>query len=124
MFACTNINYDVLDAFIPMACPKEGSFIGYKQCQNSRIVQLEVPEDAKRSSAYGRKCRCNKAKVLNVWTTGGEEAEYAVSIHDSGFVYRKGETVEVKDFDKNRFNECSTGVHLFMTRKDAENYIP
>ena len=123
MFACTNINYDVLDAFIPMACPKEGSFIGYKKCRDERIVQLEVPEDAKRSSAYGKKCRCSRAKVLNIWTADGEEAGYAISCHDETFVYHKGKTVEVKDFNGSRFNECSSGIHFFMTREDAENYI-
>ena len=123
MFACTNINYDVLDAFIPMACPKEGSFIGYKKCRDERIVQLEVPEDAKRSSAYGKKCRCSRAKVLNIWTADGEEAGYAISCHDETFVYHKGKTVEVKDFNGSRFNECSSGIHFFMTREEAENYI-
>ena len=123
MFAHTDVNYDMLDAFIPMACPREGAFIGYKKCRGGRIVQLEVPEGAKRSSAYGRKCRCSRAKVLNVWTAGGGEAEYAISVHDSGFVYWKGKTVEVSDFDDNRFNECSSGIHLFMTRKEAEDYI-
>ena len=119
----TGVSRDMFDAFIPMACPKEGAFIGYKKCRGGRIVQLEVPEDAKRSSAYGRKCRCSRAKVLNVWTASGGEAEYAVSVHDSGFVYWKGKTVEVSDFDDNRFNECSSGIHLFMTREEAENYI-
>ena len=123
MFACTNINYDVLDAFIPMACPREGSFIGYKKCRDERIVQLEVPEDARRSSAYGKKCRCDRAKVLGIWTLDGEETEYAVSIFDPDFVYYKGKAVEVQNFNKNRFNECAVGIHFFMTRKEAEDYV-
>ena len=123
MFACTNINYDVLDAFIPMACPNEGSFIGYKKCRDERIVQLEVPEDAKRSSAYGKKCRCDRAKVLGIWTLDGEETEYAVSIFDSDFVYYRGKAVEVQNFNRNRFNECAVGIHFFMTRKEAEDYV-
>ena len=123
MFACTNINYDVLDAFIPMACPRESSFIGYKKCRDERIVQLEVPEDARRSSAYGKKCRCDRAKVLGIWTLDGEETEYAVSIFDPDFVYYKGKAVEVQNFNKNRFNECAVGIHFFMTRKEAEDYV-
>ena len=122
MFTYAGISCDALDTFIPMVCPREGSFIGYKQCQNGRIVQLEIPEDAKRSSAYGKKCRCSKAKVLNIWTADGEEAGYAISCHDETFVYRKGKTVEVKDFDGGRFNECSSGIHFFMTREEAEAY--
>ena len=123
MFWGAVVRYDALDALIPMACPREGAFIGYKKCRNERIVQLEVPEDAKRSSACRRKCRCSKAKVLNVWTPYGKEAEYAVSNYKDSFIYRKGKFVEVINFDEDRFNECSTGIHFFMTRKEAEDYI-
>lgn len=31
-------------------------------------------------------------------------------------------TVEVKNFDKNRWNECSTGIHCFITKREAELY--
>ena len=123
MFAHTDVNYDMLDAFIPMACPKEGSFIGYKKCRGGRIVQLEIPEDAKRSSAYGKKCRCSKAKVLNIWTKYDDETECAFSSFDHRFVYHKGETIEAEHFDDDRFNECAVGIHFFMTRKEAEDYV-
>ena len=123
MFGSTGVSRKTIDAFIPMVCPREGAFIGYKKCRGGRIVQLEVPEDAKRSSAYERKCRCSRAKVLNIWTPDGEEAREAVSIQKYSFVYHKGETVEVSDFDDDRFNECSSGIHLFMTSEEAENYM-
>ena len=123
MFDGTEVSGDVLDAFIPMACPREGAFIGYKKCCGGQIVQLEIPKDAKRSSAYMRKCRCSKAKVLNIWTRYGDEAECAVSCFDNNFVYQKGETVEVSDFDDNRLIECAAGIHFFMTREEAEAYI-
>ena len=122
MFSYTDISCDVLDTLIPIACPREGAFIGYKKCCSGRIVQLEIPEGAKRSSAYGKKCRCSKAKVLNIWAPDGEEAEHAVSIYDDSFVYRKGETVKVSCFDRNRFKECASGIHLFMTREEAEDF--
>ena len=124
MFYGTDISDDMFDTFAPMTCPKTGAFIGYKGCHGGRIVQLEVPEDAKRSSAFGRKCRCSRAKVLNIWTLDGKEVENAVSVHDRSFVYRKGEFVEVLKFDEDRFNECSSGIHFFMTREEAEAYIP
>ena len=91
--------------------------------RGGRIVQLEISRDAKRSSAYGRKCRCSKAKVLRIWTSDGKEAEHAVSRFSDDFVYRKGETVEVEDFDDDRFNECSSGIYFFITREEAEAYI-
>ena len=63
------------------------------------------------------------AKVLNIWTPDGKEAKRAVSIFSEDFVYNKGATVEVSCFDRNRFDECASGIHLFMTREEAENYV-
>lgn len=110
--------------FIPFVCPEEGSFIGFKKAYNSTIVKLEIPADAKRSSATTRKCRCNKAKVLSIQTLDGEDAniEMICSRYDDEFVYEVGKTVEVKDFDEDRWNECSTGIHFFINRQEAVDY--
>ena len=108
----------------PLVCPEKGSFVGYKKCRDNLIVELEIQEDALRSSATTKKCRCSKAKVLSITNLDGSEAnvEYAVSKKDSGFRYKVGEVVSVDDFDTNRWNECSTGVHFFMTREEAVRY--
>ena len=109
----------------PLACQEKGSFIGYKKCRNNLIVKLEIPEDAYRCSATSKKCRCSKAKVLSITNLDGSESksDVAVSKYDSSFVYRIGGTVEVTDFDQNRWNECSTGIHFFMNREDAVKYV-
>ena len=109
----------------PLACQEKGSFIGYKKCRNNLIVELEIPEDAYRCSATSKKCRCSKAKVLSITNLDGSESksDVAVSKYDSSFVYRIGETVEVTDFDQNRWNECSTGIHFFMNREDTVKYV-
>ena len=109
----------------PLVCPEKGSFIGYKKCRNDLIVELEIPEDAYRCSATSKKCRCSKAKVLSITNLDGSEStsDVAVSKYDSSFVYRIWETVEVTDFDHNRWNECSTGIHFFMNREDAVKYV-
>ncbi|MGJ1042683.1 DUF5758 domain-containing protein, partial [Staphylococcus epidermidis] len=49
--------------YIPMICPEEGSFFGYKKASD-KIIKLCIPEDAKRSSATTRKCRCDRATVI------------------------------------------------------------
>ena len=36
--------------------------------------------------------------------------------------YGDGEGIEVNNFDTNRWNECSTGIHHFITRKEAAKY--
>ena len=109
----------------PLVCQEKGSFIGYKKCRNNLIVELEIPEDAYRCSATSKKCRCSKAKVLSITNLDGSEStsDVAVSKYDSFFVYHIGETVEVTDFDQNRWNECSTGIHFFMNREDAVKYV-
>ena len=111
--------------FYPIACPESGSFIGWKKARikGSRgecIVKLEIVEDAMRSSATGRKCRCSKATVLEVQDLEGKVLEKsAVSDRDSNFQYIPGTVVSVPDFDENRWNECSTGIHFYITREEA-----
>ena len=108
----------------PLVCPEKGSFIGYKKCRGGLIVELEIPEDALRSSATTRKCRCSKAKVVSITNLDGSKAECTetTSNRDHSFVYKVGETVEVPNFDTNRFNECSTGIHFFIDRQEAVEY--
>ena len=109
--------------FIPYACPDTGSFIGYKKASNM-IIKLEITEDAKRVSATGRKCRCNKAKVLGIYDYERNllEDKEVASDRDKDFIYRVGEFVEVKDFDEDRWNECSTGIHFFINFQEAVEY--
>ena len=109
----------------PMACPEEGSFIGFKKCQDGKIVKLKIPVDALRCSATGRKCRCSKAKVLSITNIDGTDANVgmAISKYDRNFIYKVGETIEVPNFNTDRWNECSTGIHFFITRQEAVDYI-
>lgn len=109
--------------FIPYACPDTGSFIGYKKASNM-IIKLEITEDAKRVSATSRKCRCNKAKVLGIYDYNHNllEDKEVASDRDKDFIYRVGEVAEVKDFDEDRWNECSIGIHFFINFQEAVKY--
>ena len=119
-----NIGLELLNKFFPICCPEYGSFVGWKKCRDDAIVKLEILESAKRSSAYGRKCRCSDAKVLAIQNIKGDD--YGVteiaSCRDKNFIYRIGEIVKVDDFDEDRRNECSTGIHFFITRQEAVDY--
>ena len=110
---------------LPIACPEEGSFIGFKKCLNELIVKLEIPADALRCSATGRKCRCSKAKVLSITNADGSDAniDAVASEYDKNFIYKVGETVEVCSFNTDRWNECSAGIHFFVTRQEAVDYV-
>ena len=109
--------------FIPLECPDQGSFIGWKKA-SGYIVKLKIPQDAIRLSATTRKCRCNKAEVVDIQTVGGDSAGVNIvrSDYDASFVYKIGETVTVEDFNKCRWNECSKGIHFFINRQDAVDY--
>ena len=109
--------------YIPMICPEEGEFIGYKKA-SGKIIKLCIPEDAKRSSATTRKCRCNKALVLAIYELDGSISKVTevASSRDSNFIYRINKEVVVDDFNEDRWNECSTGIHFFMQRREAVEY--
>ena len=106
-----------------MACPTDGSFIGWKKA-SGYIVKLQIPEDARRSSAGCEKCRCDKAYVVEIQNIDGSNADIGMicSDHDENFVYAVGATVEVSDFDDDRWNECAPGIHFFIDRRAAVEY--
>ena len=116
-------DYSEHTSFLSYQCPTEGSFIGWKRC-GIYIVKLKICEDAERSSSTSLKCRCSKAEVLEIQNIDGSIADITeiCSNHDKNFIYKVGETVEVKDFDKCRWNECSTGIHFFIDRDVAVLY--
>ena len=113
----------VKNIFFPIACPEKGSFIAFKKA-GCYIIELFIPSNAKRCSATSRKCRCSKAKVISITTLSGDKTNITEvhSNYDPNFIYKLGEYVEVKNFDDNRWNECSTGIHFFITRQEAVNY--
>ena len=109
--------------FIPMICPEEGSFTGFKKA-NGLIVKLEILADARRSNATTRKCRCDKAKVLSITNLDGTKSnvDEVSSGYDESFIYKVGEIAEEPDFNENRWNECSKGIHFFINRQEAVDY--
>lgn len=112
----SGVCYNENTAFFAISCPEEGNFIGWKKCKNSVIVKLMIT--GKRSSATSRKCRTSEAVVMEICNGALE----AVSSYRESFIYRSGEVVSVPDFDENRWNDCSSGIHFFITRAEAENY--
>jgi len=102
----------------------EGDIIGYKKLRGRKIAKLRIPSDAKRCNATGRKCRAEFAEVLSIESIDGKKN------FEEGFSYRKenplcykiGEIVRPDSFDEDRWNECSHGIHFFLTRYEAEVY--
>ena len=109
--------------YIPLACPSEGAFIGWKKVEGKYLVKLQVPEDARRLSATTRKCRCDKAMVLDITSLdGAKHYNEVVNYNYTTTVYKVGEMVHPNSFDDYRWLECSTGIHFFINKEDAINY--
>jgi hypothetical protein len=93
----------------------DGDLIGWKKCKCGAIVKLRIPEAAKRSHAFGRKCRAEYADVLDVIG-----AEVGVSTHDGKTEYRAGQRVTCHEWSDNWQDECAGGIHFYITRAEAE----
>jgi hypothetical protein len=69
--------------------PEIGSFVGWKKVSDNVILKLEIIGE-RNSSLVGRKCRTNKAKVVEAFNPDGSictEKEF-VSLYDPSFKYR------------------------------------
>ena len=94
----------------------EGDLIGYKKLRCGTICKLRIPADAKRvGGLVGRKCRAEFAVVLE-----GE----GFSKHDPQFEYTVGQVVKPSEaFNDSLVSECESGIHFFITRQEAKDYI-
>ena len=115
------LSWDSNTAFYPLQCPETGTYTAYKKA-NNLIVELEIPYDALRSSATSRKCRASKARVISITDLAGHPAgdrvlsDYAYS---PKIEYIVGQTIEIPNFDTNRWHECAPGIHHYITREEA-----
>ena len=91
--------------------------IGYKQSDEGKIITLEMPICAKVFSINNNKRRTNKCKVIDMQG----ETELC-SIYYADFKYHVGDEIDIIDFYDNYNVECSTGIHFFLTREEAESF--
>lgn len=111
---------------IPMACPDEGSFIGWKAVTDgvkTYIVKMSIPEEARRSSGTTRKCRAEFVDVLDIYDLDtGEKVDSIFNTNEATAEYIVGQRTYADRWDEDRFNECSHGIHFFINRMEAESY--
>jgi hypothetical protein len=112
--------------FLPQTIvpPEKGIFTGFKKVGDF-IIELEIPAEAKRSSATTRKCRCEFAKVISITKKDGSATDLTEIVNNSCkpvVTYKLGEMVYPDSFDDDRWNECSHGIHFFITRQEAAEY--
>ena len=109
--------------YFRLRCPEKGAFIGYKKCYEDRVVMLLIPAEAKRVSATNNACRCDKAKVLTITSFDFTQSyDWAVSLVDENFVYKKGEWMYPDRFTEDRWVESTYGIHFWMSREEAIAY--
>ena len=110
-------------SFYDLQCPEEGDFIAFKKA-SGLIVKLRIPAEARRSSATSRKCRAEFADVLEILNTDKTKADVTevASNYNCEVIYEVGERVTADSWDDNRWNECSHGIHFFMTFAEAVRY--
>lgn len=131
----SNIYGNVHTQFYHLQCPEEGSFIGFKKVEtiNSTenkyyILKLFIPEDAKRSSATSRKCRASYVKTLKIeeYDKNGNFIKEVNEVENRMYLektlYKVNEFTYPSDFDENRWDECSEGIHFFITKEEAIQY--
>jgi hypothetical protein len=94
----------------------------YKKLRNCLLAVLEIEKGQHFQHENFNKCRTNKVKVLSIESFDGtKKHDKGTSIHDSGFIYIVGRTIECTNYNYN-IEECSTGIHFFLTRQEAIDY--
>ena len=101
----------------------DGNIVGWKKGRDGAIVRLLVPTEAKRSSAFGRKCRAEFVRVLEIFRDNKPSAEPAFATYDDGKTkYEIGQITRCDKWCEDFTQECAGGIHFFITRLEAENY--
>lgn len=126
--------------------PSHGSFIGWKKAYVTEpatgytkyiLLKLYIPADAKRlNAATSRKCRASRAKVLAAYeyTFDNQSVTYryrlqpckelgSIESYHRDFSYTVGEYAVPDSFDDDVTNVCSNGIHFFITKEEALDYI-
>ena len=88
------------------------------------IAKLLVPAEAKRIVFKDSKCRCEKAKVLDIYSIDKtRHFAYGFScMYDRHFKYTVGEEVCADSFDEDAKLVCAHGIHFFLTEEEAIEY--
>ena len=102
----------------------EGELIGWGH-KSACIIKMLIPREAKRSWATSRKLRAEYVKVLSIERPVMEmleTLEHPNWIGEGTTLYTVGQTTYPNGWDKNRWIECSNGIHFFLTRHEAETW--
>ena len=99
----------------------DGAFLAYKKLASGEVATVNVPYEAQRVNAYSsRKIRVSMLRVEEV--TGVSNGQPRTGTHHAGMCYEPGAVLTCDDFDLDPRVECSRGLHVFLTREEAEEW--
>ena len=99
----------------------DGVFLAYKKLASGEIATVNVPYEAQRVNAYGsRKIRVSMLRVEEI--SGVSNGKTRTGTHHAGLAYEPGAVLTCDDFDPDPRVECSRGLHVFLTREEAEEW--
>lgn len=115
---------NITDTVFPVfQIPQDGTLTVWKKASEGRLVKLLIPASSKRTGTpIGRKCRAEKAKVLDILSLTGLRCDTAFSLYSTSFIYTRGEYVQCIDYDDDIRIECTSGIHFFLTKEEARAY--
>ena len=112
-------NANLKNAILPYFQLPEGTLVGYGK-KNGVIIKMLIPNKAKRTACLiNRKCRCSYAYVLDVFN---DKKEVVVKNKYGETKYKKGCIVKPHDYCDDIRIDCAPGIHLFLTKEEAENF--
>lgn len=99
--------------------PKKGTFIVNKNVSNY-LIKLQIPANAKKSSAITFKCKYNKARVLEIINLITERT--VRSIKHEFINYEVGKMIYVDNFYNYNWYKPSLNINFFINQMDAIIY--
>lgn len=90
------------------------------------MAKLYIPTNAKRLSTMTGKCRSDSAEVVNIQTVYDNKIYEVMSgrspIYNEMIIYEKGSLVIPDEYDGDRWNQCSHGIHFFISPEEAISF--
>ena len=109
--------------------PEVGSFHGWKKLAYDVLAHVLIPADAERvgGSEFG-KCRASKVITLDLWDRNGVHLTDPIARHAGTYrpmvaEYQWGEETVADNYDPDPTKQCTGGIHFFLTRQEALDYL-
>jgi len=115
------------DAKLPhFQIPQSGSLIVWGN-KSGVLVKMLVPDNALRTACLvNRKCRAEFVRVIKVYNDKGKTHSMnpvtGLRPVDRKTVYEEGKITYPDKYCNDFKNDCSHGIHFFLTKKEAEEW--